>query len=117
MAPKKDWSKAWKGSWKPGELAYFEYHCEMSHTSGDAQMWYRTHQPVEVGRVYEPGGGGTREERAENAVPRSYWVTFLDGFRAVAIEDELLTDPKFWERRFQGPSSEEIEKAGGYKFD
>lgn len=114
MAKKKDWSKAWKNSWRPGETAYFEYHCEPTHTSGDAQLWYRSHQPVTITGIYERGIGKTAKERADDACPRSYWVRFQDGAKGVAIEDELLTHPMFWERRFRPPPLEEIEAHGGF---
>lgn len=117
MTSPKHWNRAWKNLWKPGETAYFEYHCEMSHTSGDAQLWYRTHQPVTVIEMSEAGHGETRIERRDLAAPRSYRVVFQDGFVAGAMEDELLTHPKYWERRFNPPPKKEIEAHGGLSME
>lgn len=104
-----------KGLWHPGEMAYFEYHCCMSHDSDDAELWYRTHQPVMVVKVADPGVGRSYNDRAENGAPRRYRIRFLDGLEDGAFEDELYTDPKYWSHDFDPPSDEEIRQARAQK--
>lgn len=74
------------------ELAFFEYHCWESHESDDAQLWYRSHQPVMILRMDGDRAflKHTEEERYESACLLSYRVRFADGFEATAMEDELL---------------------------
>lgn len=100
-----------KGLWHPGDLAYFEYHCYMGHDSADAELWYRTHQPVLIVRMTDPGVGRTYNDRANNGAPRMYTIQFLDGPMDGAFEDELYTDKKYWSRPFNPPSDEEIARA------
>ncbi len=100
-----------KSLWHPGEMAYFEYHCYMGHDSSDAELWYRTHQPVLVVKMTTPGVGRTYNERAENGAPRMYRIRFLDGLVDGAFEDELYTATKYWSRDFDPPSDEAIAQA------
>lgn len=86
-----------KTHWKPGELAYFEYHCSQSHTSCDAEIWYRSQQPVVVLETIEKGVGRTMLKRNEYAIPRLYKVRFLDGLEYGVFEDELFTSPKWFD--------------------
>jgi len=108
--PKKRYPEL-KGLWNPGEMAYFEYHCYMGHDSADAELWYRTHQPVLVVKMTNPGVGRTYNDRADSGAPRMYRIRFLDGLVSEAFEDELFTDTKYWRRLFNPPSEEEIMKA------
>lgn len=92
----------WGGqeSWDPGERAWFEYHCYQGHDSSDAQLWYRSHQPVTVLGLdpkgeYVEGLWGTHEERADGGMPATYRVRFEDGHEGTAFEDELLRGPEF----------------------
>ena len=100
-----------KERWRPGEVAYFEYHCYMGHDSADAELWYRTHQPVKIVKMTTPGFGRTYNDRAEVGEPRMYRIQFLDGLVGGAFEDELYTDMKYWSEPFNPPSDEEIARA------
>ena len=84
--------------WKPGEQAWFEYHCTEAHDSADADLWYRSHQRVTVvGREQADGWdwpGSTMRERGEAGAPRAYKVRFKDGYERTAGEDELMTSRK-----------------------
>ncbi|KKN91192.1 hypothetical protein LCGC14_0220590 [marine sediment metagenome] len=75
-----------------GSTLFFEYHCEESHLSSDADLWYRSHQEVEV-IEFSPNDGfdvPTLEERCEIGCPIMYQVKFNDGFVGGVFEDELL---------------------------
>ena len=112
--PKSDLRKNYpelKNLWRPGEVAYFEYHCYMGHDSADAELWYRTHQPVEIMKMTNPGYGRTYRDRAWDGEPRMYRIRFLDGWVGGAFEDELYTSTKYWSRPFNPPSDEEIARA------
>lgn len=102
-------------TWQPGEVAYFEYHCYMGHDSADAELWYRTHQPVQVVKMTDRGYGRTYADRAENGAPRMYRIKFLDGLVSDAFEDELYTSTRFWTRDFDPPSDEAIARARASK--
>ena len=84
--------------WKPGETAWFEYHCTESDDSADAKLWYHSHQKVTVvGREQADGWdwpGSTMRERGEAGAPRAYKVRFKDGYEWTAGEDELMTSRK-----------------------
>lgn len=93
-----------KDNWSPGETAYFEYHCFQSHASGDAELWYRSQQPVTV--VADEGWDGpadldTLAKRAQEGVPRVYRVRFADGLEHTAFEDELLTSAEFYDPMYR----------------
>ncbi len=80
-------------------MRWFEYHCNESHDSGDAQLWYRSHRRVRVIGIKERGQGKDCIERAENGCPRVYRVRFLhDGFEGDVFEDELLLTKSEFER-------------------
>lgn len=82
--------------WAHGERAFFEYHCNQSHDSEDAQLWYRSHQEVTVlGRGDDDGHAATHAERAENGTPRIYSVRFDDGHEGEVFEDELLRSSEY----------------------
>jgi hypothetical protein len=88
----------WKDGWRSGEIAFFEYHCYEGHDSCDAEIWYRSRQPVLVLGISEPGGGRTYRDRAEDGMPRVYRVRFLDGFEYDVCEDELMIDERHYDR-------------------
>jgi len=89
----------YQDDWLKGQEAWFEYHCNESHTSADAELWYHSHQRVTI--VQEQPSDGrdalhelkTGKERCEAGCPRCYQIRFADGFVADAMEDELLTSP------------------------
>lgn len=91
--PRSAISESTKNSWKPGETAYFEYHCNRSHDSEDAPAWYRSHQTVTVLGIDYAGNGRTLDQRLDRGEPRSYRVRFPDGLEWAAFEDELFTSP------------------------
>jgi len=93
-----------KEDWPAGSKAHFEYHCYEGHDSSDAQIWYRSHQPVTVLRRNvqdeEDNGvaGMTFAERGEEGAPATYQVRHKDGYEHTATEDELMTHTKFHDR-------------------
>lgn len=89
-----------KTYWRPGETAYFEYHCCQSHDSADAEIWYRSQQPVQVLSIVDPGGGRTMMKRIEYNIPRMYRVRFADGLEWTVFEDELLTAPRYYDQAY-----------------
>ncbi|MCW2317095.1 hypothetical protein M2322_002649 [Rhodoblastus acidophilus] len=97
-----------KNSWRVGETAAFEYHCYMGHDSADAELWYRSHQPVTVLALVEKGNGKTLMARRNNGEPRVYNVRFGDGFEYDACEDELLADSSFFSHECSPPPQHEI---------
>lgn len=85
-----------KTYWARGETAWFEYHCEQSHTSSDAELWYHSKEPVEIIGISDRGVGRTMLDRIEYNIPRFYKIRFADGFEGVAFEDELYTSQKWF---------------------
>lgn len=75
-----------------GERLWFEYHCDESHSSSHAELWYRSHQLVTVVSFAENDGFDipTLQERCEVGCPIMYTVKFDDGFTGDVFEDELL---------------------------
>ncbi len=96
-----------KNIWKPNETAYYEYHCYQGHDSADAQLWYRSHQPVVVLGISERGYGNTAIARTNNGEPRIYQVQFKDGHVGDVFEDELFTDPRYCQTEFCPPPENE----------
>lgn len=92
-----------KNRWLKSEQAWFEYHCNRAHDSGDAQVWYRSHQPVTVLGVSSPGGGRTLAQRISDGEPRVYRIRFRDGLIWDAFEDELVTDRRYLQRGMGRP--------------
>jgi len=94
-------SDAWREEWGPGDAAWFEYHCNESPVSADAQLWYRSHQQVTVvaalGTVLD-WPGSTFRARQDAGAPRYYRVRFADGFEGTVFEHELLTRPEGYYR-------------------
>lgn len=78
---------------KVGKECWFEHHCEESHSSCDAHLWYRSQQKVKVLKISQSGGGNTIEKRVEAGDPRVYRIKFADGFEFDAFEDEVLNSP------------------------
>ena len=105
----------WKNLWKDGETANFEYHCHMAHNSCDAELWYRSHQPVVILRMEQEGNGSSPKRRCDAGEPRGYRVEFADGFTAFANEDELLTSTELYDSNYDPPPSDEIEYHRGLK--
>ena len=60
-------------------------------TPPDAPAWHHSHQRVRV-------EGSTFRERAEAGQPKVYRVKFADDLAWDAFEDEMLLDPKWFER-------------------
>lgn len=83
---------------KPGDTAWFEYHCYEGHDSADAEIWYRSHQQVTVLKIVENGGADTPEERAYVGHPALYKVRFKDGLEWDVFEDELMLSQKYFQR-------------------
>ncbi len=81
---------------KPGDRVWFEYHCYESPKSADAQLWYRSHNPVTVGRMIERGSGKDMAERGYNGHSAVFKIRFDDGAEFDATEDELLHNRSEW---------------------
>ena len=82
-----------------GVSKFFEYHCFESDSSLDADLWHRSHCKVTVGEcVNEEFAEMSKEERMENSCPLVYSVTFPDGHKGDAWEDELLESEEQYER-------------------
>jgi hypothetical protein len=83
-------------------MVWFEYHCWESPKSGDAELWYRSHQRVTIlgvdpeGEV--PEAGSTFKSRCADAVQAVYKIQFSDGYIDTAFEDELLDSQDEFER-------------------
>lgn len=75
-----------------GKRYWFEYHCNESHDSPDAPVWYRSHQQCEVLRVADCDGAffDTFKDRGEMGHQILYRVKFDDGLEWDVFEDELL---------------------------
>ncbi len=101
-----------RDDWPAGSRAHFEYHCNRAHDSADAQLWYRSHSPVEVLGIDEPGLGDTIDQRLEDGDVRTYSVRFEDGHEGGAFEDELLEDPRYFQPDMGPPTPQEIAAAG-----
>jgi len=99
-----------KGTRKPGQRLWFEYHCFESHDSGDAELWYRSHQKV---TVIEPLPFGKLDDEAsvEDRGGRVYLVRFADGFEGHVTWDELLDSPTEFERPDPPPPSSKVRRA------
>lgn len=86
-----------------GEEKWFEYHCNESHNSADAELWYRSHQKVKILRIdnlQDFHESTTMEERLEDmGSPIVYNIRFEDGFEGSAFEDELLNSPEEYCRK------------------
>jgi hypothetical protein len=105
-----------KNRWMPGETAFFEYQCSREHGSNDAELWYRSHQPVTViddsEKLYVPAPDlDTLKKRREAGQPRCYGVRFKDGFEGHARESELYVSPDFFWPEYGPPPQAEIAAA------
>jgi hypothetical protein len=95
---------AHRETWPPGTTAWFEYHCWESPASGDAALWFRSHQQVTVlGRDEDENMGATMLDRADAGCPNVYIIRFADGHEGGAVEDELLNGPEFFFRPGPNP--------------
>jgi hypothetical protein len=83
-----------------GTQLWYEYHCYEGHDSCDANLWYHSHQKVIVGECTNADKFGelTLQERQEDGTPLVYNVTFADGLKGQAFEDELLKSKSFFIR-------------------
>jgi hypothetical protein len=66
---------------------WFEYHCYEGEDSNDAELWHHTHQRVKVIK---------KEQDCDQT--KMYMVQFVDGFKAVVFDDEILSGPEENER-------------------
>lgn len=80
----------------PGDVLWFEYHCNESHDSPDAPVWLRSHQQVTVLSLDDADSVlaelPTLTEREDEGRPLVYRVRFPDGLEWSAFEDELVID-------------------------
>lgn len=84
-----------EGLRKIGESVWFEYHCEESPQSQDAELWYRSHQKVTIIAIADNDGMQlSKKEREDFGQPIVYDVEFKDGFIGTVFEDELLNSKK-----------------------
>lgn len=85
-----------------GTKCFFEYHCEESHDSSDAELWYRSRQQVIILECVNPehyeAGVPLWYRIEENGAPLAYDVLFADGFQGTAMEDELLLSEADYDR-------------------
>ena len=92
-----------KDSWRRGENAYFEYHCDQSKSSCDYPAYQHSHQIVKVLKVAARGFGNTIHERVKSGEILVYRVRFSDGLEWDVFEDELLTSPRYYSKQFDPP--------------
>ena len=93
-----NWYKQAKAKFRQPGKYWYEYHCYEGHDSSDAELWYHSHQKVNVLSLVEQGFGDTPEERGNNGQPAVYNVRFSDGFTGDAFEDEILDSPSEFTR-------------------
>ncbi len=79
---------------------WFEYHCWESHDSQDAQIWYRSHQQVQIVKFAQCDmvDFTTFRQRAMEGMQILYRVRFPDGLEWDVFEDELLDNPSQFTR-------------------
>lgn len=78
-----------------GSRLFFEYHCNESHQSPDAVVWYRSHQTVTVLECVNTEYADLPfTERCDSGHCLVYKIHFDDGFEWCAFEDELLNSEK-----------------------
>jgi hypothetical protein len=87
-----------------GKEFWFEYHCNESHSSCDAELWYHSHKKV---KVLERGDDDHDEHPEE---PKIYKVRFEDGWEYHVFEDELMDTPKEFYR--PDPQQKQYHKNG-----
>jgi hypothetical protein len=103
-----------KEEWSPDQTAWFEYHCWESDSSGDAKTWYHSHQQVKI-LSHDPSDHDClrpapwSQRSSDGGQPCLYRVQFADGYIADVFEDELLVDPKGYER----PDPPKLEESYG----
>lgn len=85
-----------EGALKAGKRYWFEYHCNESHDSADAELWYHSHQKCTVLGMEDCDGKDivSEDERYESGCVIVYRVRFDDGKEFSACEDELMTNKK-----------------------
>ena len=89
-----------EGLRKRGDQVWFEYHCNESHDSAHAELWYHSHQKITILRIAKNDGMTTPsfEERCENGLPICYKIKFSDGYVHTATEDELFDNKRDFNR-------------------
>lgn len=80
-----------------GDQPLFEYHCNESHDSSDAEIWYRSHQRVTIIAHVEVFDM-PQSERFELGHQIIYRVRFQCGLEWDVFEDELLDSEAEYER-------------------
>jgi hypothetical protein len=84
-----------------GSCPLFEYHCNESHTSSDAPIWYRSHQRVTILKCINLSDAEEMPkqiDRFANGLQLMYRVRFEDGLQWDVFEDELLDLASEFER-------------------
>jgi hypothetical protein len=91
--------------YEPGDTPLFEYHCNESHDSPDAPVWYRSHQRVTVLKLNSDDDTPnllaefpTLRERGEAGAVLTYRVRFADGLEWDVFEDELTETTDHYSR-------------------
>ena len=82
-------------------VLWFEYHCNESHDSPDAPLWYRSHQKVTVLKCCNPEYFKEEKSfiaRCDAALVLVYTVRFQDGHVGDVFEDELMSSKKHFDR-------------------
>lgn len=95
---------------EPETELFFEYHCEESHDSTHAQLWYRSHQKITVLRCTNADiyGDLSFKDRCELGHQLFYTVRFADGYEEDVFEDELMESESSYQRP-NPPSPEDRE--------
>lgn len=104
-----------EGAFALNQRLWFEYHCNESHDSADAELWYRSHQKCVIVGVVPCDGYDihSADERYESGCLIVYRIRFDDGQEFDACEDELMQnrkdfcrpDPPITERKSQCKSA------------
>lgn len=83
-----------------GTEKFFEYHCNESHDSGDAPIWYHSHQKCVVIACHNANDDGDMKQknRFELGHQLIYRLRFADGFEWDCFEDELLDSEAEYQR-------------------
>lgn len=105
----RDLLESTKDNWLAGETAHYEYHCNQSHDSEDAPLWYRSHQTCVILR---------KDEDTDPGEPEAYYVRFPDGFEGAAFDDELFTSPDDFSAEYAPPLDSPLLEApiGDFQF-
>jgi hypothetical protein len=111
--------------WNPGDKAFFEYQCYQGHDSCDANLWYRSHQPVTVlgiepdqeeVNLQEPWAAPSMDERGEIGLPKYYRIRFPDGLEHTCWESELVESPSHLDPEGAPPPVEGVPEANRHLY-